>query len=83
MRHKGKVLEIGRRKKRGSQKGKERVHGGEGAGKMGGLDNVILPSQETAQTISKNEPSGAEEGTAQGRAINRQWMRGGVVEISK
>ena len=35
MRHKGKVLEIGRRKKRGSQKGKERVIMGGGSRKNG------------------------------------------------
>lgn len=56
MRHKGRELEIGRTTKRGSEEGKERViiGGGERRERQG-LDNVIPPSQETAQTISKNE----------------------------
>lgn len=37
----------------------------------GGLDNVIPPSRETAQSVKMREPRGAEEGTARGEAIIR------------
>lgn len=54
MRHKDRELEIRRRKKKG-RKEKERVTMGGGDMERGGLDSVIPPSQETAQTITKNE----------------------------
>lgn len=62
MRHKGRELEMGRRRK---EKERERVimGGGEVGRERGDLDNVIPPSQETAQTISKN--------------VTAQWSRRG------
>lgn len=60
MRHKGRELEIGREEEEmETERERESYHGRgskqEERSERGGLDNVIPPSQETAQTISKNE----------------------------
>lgn len=69
MRHKGRELEGDRKRKR------ELSWEGEKQEERGDLYNVIPRSQETAQTIRKmREPSGAEEGTAQGHTIIRHRM---------